>query len=77
MQKLTKKNGLITWVKPEPKGFLQRENLSINYIEIVDENTVHIGFEDLGLFCFLVDDTELNGIIYNNSEEFINALNNQ
>lgn len=74
MQKLTINNGLITWVKPEPKGFSQRENLTINYFEIIDDNAIHLGFIDLGVFIFLVDDTELNGVIYKTSKELFDVL---
>lgn len=71
MQKLSKVNGLVKWVKPEMFGFTQRENLVLEAFEIIDENTIHIAFEDLGAFCFLVNDTELNGKVFNNSDEFI------
>ncbi len=74
MQKLTTDNGLVKWVKPEKFGNLTRENLQITGYEIVDEITIHVEFFDLGLFCFLVDDTELNGIVYINSDELIAEL---
>jgi len=75
MQKLSKVNGLVKWVKPEMYGFTQRENLVIEAHELIDENTIHISFENLGSFCFLVDDTELNGVVYGSSNELINELN--
>ena len=55
-------------------GFTQRDGLILEAYEVIDENTIHIAFENLGAFCFLVNDTELNGKVFNNSDEFILEL---
>lgn len=77
MQKLDKVKGLVKWVKPEKYGFTQRENLVVEAYEVIDENTIHIAFENLGAFCFLVNDTELNSKVFNNSDELIAELEKQ
>lgn len=43
--------------------------------EKVDDNSVHINFEEQ-TNIFLVDDTELNGVIYSNADALIESLNN-
>lgn len=74
MQKLDKVKGLVKWVKPEMYGFTQRDGLILEAYEVIDENTIHIAFENLGAFCFLVNDTELNGKVFANSDEFVAEL---
>ena len=74
MQKLDKVKGLVKWVKPEMFGFTQRDGLILEAYEVIDENTIHVAFKNLGAFCFLVNDTELNGKVFNNSAEFIAEL---
>jgi hypothetical protein len=42
--------------------------------EKVDDNSVHINFEEQ-TNIFLVVDTELNGIVYSNADALIESLN--
>lgn len=82
MQKLTlEENNIITWEKPEPDGYSIRKYRITGY-EIVDEITVHL--ELLGLVsgktiivCFLGQETEINEVLCNTSQEIINNLNLQ
>jgi len=48
-----------------------------NYLssEKIDNNTVHVNMENNICFCFLADDTELNSIVYKNSDELLLAIN--
>lgn len=65
MQILTKKNNVIVF----------RDN-KYNYLscEKLDDNTIHINMENEITFCFLADDTELNGVTYKNSDELLLAI---
>ena len=49
--------------------------LELNYVDVrkINDNMVHIMFNDR-LVCFLIDDVELNGVVYNNADEFISEL---
>lgn len=81
MQKLTLNNGNVVWEKPKEfkKEFIiSRINEDLD-IEIVDENTIHLKLISIetnknNVYCFLANDTSLNGVLYNNSEELKNQL---
>lgn len=51
-------------------------NLELNYVESekLDDNAIHLITEEQ-VNVFFVNDTELNGVTYNNADELINALN--
>jgi hypothetical protein len=65
MQILTKQGNTVTFRGQE-----------LTYISCVklDDNMIHANFETQTIL-FFVDDTQLNGIVYSNSDELINALN--
>lgn len=65
MEKLTKKGNLITF-----------RNFEYIYVstEKLDDNAIHL-ITDINVFYFIPTDTELNGKVYGNSDELINALN--
>ena len=48
----------------------------MEYVSCVklDDNMIHVNFETQTIL-FFADDTELNGVVYSNSDELINALN--
>lgn len=80
MQKLEKKDGVIKWTKPEPDGFSVREFIPLE-VEVVDNNTIHLKVKGAiseveTIYCFLINDTELDSQVFNDAESFINHLNN-
>lgn len=65
MEILTKKDNKIIFRDTE-FDFVSTEKL--------DDNTIHL-ITDSDVFCIVVNDTELNGVVYNNSDELIAELN--
>lgn len=65
MEILTKKDNKIIFRDTE-FDFVSTEKL--------DDNTIHL-ITDSNVFCIVVNDTELNGVVYNNSDELIAELN--
>lgn len=65
MQVLTKQGNLVTF-----------RELELIYVssQKLDDNMIHVNFETQ-TNLFFANDTELNGIVYENSDELINALN--
>lgn len=65
MQVLTKQGDIVTFRGQE-----------LTYLSCVklDDNAIHVYFETQITF-FFANDTELNGIVYPNSDELINAFN--
>jgi len=67
MEKITFKNNLINW-----RNFKNTEVLNIE--KLSDEN-IHIELNGVGTILFIINDTELNGLVYANSDELIAELN--
>lgn len=65
MQVLTKQGNTVTF-----------RNVELIYVESIklDDNTIHL-VSETQTNLFFSNDTELNGVIYNNADELINALN--
>ena len=66
MQILTKQGNTVTFRGQE-----------LTYVSCVklDDNMIHVNFETQTTL-FFADDTELNGVVYSNSDQLINAINN-
>jgi len=66
MQILTKQGNTVTFRGQE-----------LTYVSCVklDDNMIHVNFETQTIL-FFADDTELNGVVYSNSDQLINAINN-
>lgn len=64
MEILKKKKGLIEYKEKE---------LELKEFEILDSNSVHLTLGN-STYCFLINETELNGIVYKDSETFIQAI---
>ena len=65
MEILKKKNGLIEYKENE---------LELKEFEILDSNSVHLTLGG-NTYCFLINETELDGLVYKDSETFIQAIN--
>jgi hypothetical protein len=65
MQVLTKVGNIVTF-----------RDLELIYLssEKLDDNMIHVNFETQ-TNLFFANDTELNGVVYANSDDLINALN--
>lgn len=65
MQILTKQGNTVTFRGQE-----------LTYVSCVklDDNMIHVNFETQTIL-FFADDTELNGVVYSNSDQLINAFN--
>ena len=59
------------------KENVEFRGLNLIYLssEKIDDESIQIHFTTQVNY-FIVNDTNLNGIVYNNSDELINALNN-
>lgn len=59
------------------KENVEFRGLNLIYVnsEKIDNESIHINFTTQTNY-FIVSETNLNGIIYNNAEQLINALNN-
>ena len=59
------------------KENVQFRGLNLIYVssEKIDDESIQIHFTSQVNY-FIVNETNLNGIVYNNSEQLINALNN-
>ncbi len=59
------------------KDNVEFRGLNLIYVnsEKIDNEYIHINFTTQTNY-FIVSETNLNGIIYNNAEQLINALNN-
>lgn len=66
MEILKKKNGLIEYKENE---------LELKEFEILDSNSVHLTLGG-NAYCFLINETELDGVVYKDSETFIQAISN-
>ena len=53
--------------------FREQELIYVSSVKL-DDNAIHVNFETQ-TNLFFANDTELNGIVYANSDELINALN--
>lgn len=65
MQTLTKQGNLVI--------FREQELIYVSSVKL-DDNAIHVNFETQ-TNLFFANDTELNGIVYANSDELIIALN--
>lgn len=65
MQTLIKQGNLVI--------FREQELIYVSSVKL-DDNAIHVNFETQ-TNLFFANDTELNGIVYANSDELINALN--
>lgn len=65
MQTLIKQGNLVI--------FREQELIYVSSVKL-DDNAIHVNFETQ-TNLFFANDTELNGIVYVNSDELINALN--
>lgn len=65
MQILTKQGNLVI--------FREQELIYVSSVKL-DDNAIHVNFETQ-TNLFFANDTELNGVVYANSDELINALN--
>jgi hypothetical protein len=65
MQTLTKQGNLVI--------FREQELIYVSSVKL-DDNAIHVNFETQ-TNLFFANDTELNGVVYANSDELINALN--
>jgi hypothetical protein len=59
------------------KENVEFRSLNLIYVssEKIDDESIQIHFTNQVNY-FIVNETNLNGIVYNNSEQLINALNN-
>lgn len=64
MEILKKKNGLIEYKEKE---------LELNGVEILDSNSIHLTLGGV-TYCFLINETELDGVVYKDSQSFIDSL---
>jgi len=64
MEILKKKNGLIEYKENE---------LELSGFEILDSNSVHLTLGD-STYCFLIDETDLDGLVYKDSQSFIDSI---
>ncbi len=64
MEYLKKKKGLIEYKEKE---------LELKEFEILDSNSVHLTLGD-STYCFLIDETDLDGVVYKDSQSFIDSI---
>ena len=64
MEILKKKNGLIEYKEKE---------LELIGFEILDSNSIHLTLGGI-TYCFLINETELDGVVYKDSQSFIDSL---
>jgi len=64
MEILKKKNGLIEYKENE---------LELSGFEILDSNSVHLTLGG-NTYCFLIDETDLDGVVYKDSQSFIDSI---
>lgn len=64
MEILKKKKGLIEYKEKE---------LELNGFEILDSNSIHLTLGSI-TYCFLINETELDGVVYKDSQSFIDSL---
>lgn len=65
MQILTKQGNTVTF---------RGQELTYVSCDKLDDNMIHVNFETQTIL-FFADDTELNGVVYSNSDQLINAFN--